>query len=485
LRETFKKHPKRTTLRFVTTIGIPVATATLWNLSDPLRKAAYEDIAEFEKENNLIILPERPKKDEKGRYNAIKIPMTPGLSNLASMIRRPIEGTAKINLAGITKMMSDLVAAATSIEVGEPRKLISNITPQLLKLPIEGLTNTNLFTGRQIVPSYMKNLSPERQVFEDTSGTARLVGRILKISPLAVQNAISTQGAGVGRQLLRLSDQALATAGVIPESQIGGESISENIRLRFGQARGGETERKIRAQLRGEDGLVISKPTSVEIDSFKKVLNFDEVTGLPEKSRFEKRIKEKKAFTKAIKVFEEDIPVNVKDELYKELRLEKDQVEYYRVAKETNDVKTLFVLDGIEEIASDTKDRKMILGYLVNLRREVNGKKILTSGVIDNLFEEGLINSAEKAALKRFEIEGFGKDAEVKTTGRGGGAKLKKIKFVPIDVFKGVKTRGVSKQDLSKLKISKPKTVQDISFNIPSLKVDIPRLPTTPIKFNL
>ncbi|MCL4387308.1 hypothetical protein M1307_02850, partial [Patescibacteria group bacterium] len=71
LMNAFRTDPKGTTIRFVSTVAVPTATVTFWNLSDPARKAAYDDIPEYEKENNLIILPPNPVKDEDGNYNAL------------------------------------------------------------------------------------------------------------------------------------------------------------------------------------------------------------------------------------------------------------------------------------------------------------------------------------------------------------------------------------------------------------------------------
>lgn len=250
--------PKGTAVRFSVTIGVPAATATLWNLSDPLRREAYADIPDFEKENNLIILPPNPQRDENGNWNAIKIPVTPGLSNLMSMVRRQVEGVHGIDngSAGeaLAQVIGDVTAATTSLEIDEPRKLISNFTPQALKPGIETVLNKNLFTGQDIVPSYMKNLPAEEQVRPNTSGTARLVGRATNTSPLMIENAVGTAFAGVGRQLLNLSDRTLTAAGTIPEEQIGGRSVSDDLKGRFTVARGGQKASELYADLDRQKG---------------------------------------------------------------------------------------------------------------------------------------------------------------------------------------------------------------------------------------
>lgn len=243
LRQAFTSDPMGTSLRFTASVGLPITAATLWNLSNYERKAAYDDIPEYEKENNIIIMPEKPVKDADGNYNAIKIPVTPGLSNLMSIMRRQVEGVG-VNAQEAMKVLSDLTAANTSFELpidsDSTRQLAGQMTPQAIKLVLEPTLNKNFFTGADIVPSYMKNKPPEEQVRDNTSGTARILGKALNASPLQVENTISSGGAGTGRQLLNLSDRILSSSGKIPEDQVGGRSITEDVKRRFIKVRGGE-----------------------------------------------------------------------------------------------------------------------------------------------------------------------------------------------------------------------------------------------------
>lgn len=233
------KRPVQTAAKLSTIVFLPMAYATTWNLSDPKRREAYEDIQDYEKENNIIIIPPNPQKDENGRWNAIKIPLTPGVSNLASIIRRGVEGVAGLDGNSFTQVASDLFAAGTSFELNK-NKLVSQLTTQGLKPIIEGYTNTNLFTGNKIVPDYMKDLPPELQARDNTSGTARIAGKLLNTSPLKVENAIRTIAGGVGQQALNASDRLLARTGAIPEDQIGGKDVGEAIANRFTSASGGQ-----------------------------------------------------------------------------------------------------------------------------------------------------------------------------------------------------------------------------------------------------
>lgn len=237
----FQQRPKETALKMSVSVFLPMATVTAWNLNDPQRKMIYEDINDFEKENNLIIIPDGATKNEKGQYTVIKIPIPPGISNLANLVRRPLEQANGLDPVRFSEIASNLIAAGTSFDTSSPTKLLSSFTPQAVKLGIEPATNTNLFTGKRIVPEYMQNKPPEEQVRPWTSGTARMIGGILNTSPLMVENVIKTGAAGVGGQLLNASDTVLNKMGAIPQEQVSGENPLQNLERRFSKASGGQT----------------------------------------------------------------------------------------------------------------------------------------------------------------------------------------------------------------------------------------------------
>lgn len=237
-----KDRPAQTGLQLATTVFTPIAAATAWNLSDPTRKAAYEDVQDYEKENNIIIVPPNPQKDASGRWNVIKVPLPQGISNLGNLVRRPLEQANGLDPVKFKEIAGQLLQAGTSLDLANPRQLVSQTTPQFIKPAVETITNTNLFTGRQIVPEYQKNLPPEEQVSPYTSGTARAVGKLTNLSPRVIENAAGTIAGGVGRQVLNTSDRFLNKAGLIPEEQIGGQAVEASIANRFNSAAGGKQE---------------------------------------------------------------------------------------------------------------------------------------------------------------------------------------------------------------------------------------------------
>lgn len=246
LMRNLQTRPTQTAAKIALTVYTPLATVTAWNLMNPQRKAAYDDIRDFEKDNNLIIIPPNPTKDPKtGKWNVIKIPFSQEIANLTIPIRKSIEGMQGEPGPTFGDFVSSILGTTTSLNTQSPNALVGQFVPQAVKPPLESILNKNLFTGGDIVPQYIngqpsKDLPPEMQVYDNTSGTARKIGKVLNTSPLKVGQFVKSTTGGVGSQFLNASDRALATVGVIPPEQIGGQSITQGLTQRFAQASGGQ-----------------------------------------------------------------------------------------------------------------------------------------------------------------------------------------------------------------------------------------------------
>lgn len=233
-----KEHPAQTGAKVAITAFLPVAATTSWNLNDPKRKEAYDDIQEYEKQGNIIIVPPNPHKDASGRWNVIKIPVSQEVANLNNVVRNGVETLhkdASFNFAG---MAGDLAGTATSINLQSPRQTIGQVTPQAIKPAVEALTNQNLFTGNKIVPDKLKNLDAKDQVGKNTSGTAKTIGKVAGVSPLHVDNFLKTSLGGAGQNAVNFSDQALAKLGVIKPEDVKGRTLEQSITNRFTSAQG-------------------------------------------------------------------------------------------------------------------------------------------------------------------------------------------------------------------------------------------------------
>lgn len=244
----FKANPVATSAKIATTVLLPSAIITAYNLKDPERKKIYEDIPEYEKESNLIIIPQNAKKDENGNYGVIKIPLPPGLSNFTSLVRRPLEAANGLDHVKFMDIANPLLGFSpinlTRDGKISPSSIASSVVPQAIKPTIEGMTNTDLFTGAPQVSQKYSRLSPGLQAKPNTSGLARILAGKFGISPIKTEAFIKGTFGETGMNILNAADKTAARVGVIPKDQIGGRSFLQSLQRRFSEARGGEMENK-------------------------------------------------------------------------------------------------------------------------------------------------------------------------------------------------------------------------------------------------
>lgn len=243
-------NPAKTLAKTAITSFLPLATVLAWNMNSPEKRKVYEDIKDYEKDNNFIIIPDNPTKDENGRWNVIKIPMSQSVSKIASPLRKELESFYGYDQATFADIASGLIGQTTGLDAQNP----SQFVPQLIKTPLETSLNKNLYTGSDIVPDYLpdpkrpgktissKELAPAQQVRQNTSGTARLLAKPFNLSPLFAEQGIRTSFGGVGSQALNASDRMLALLGIVPQTQVGGRSIGSDIQYRFSKASGGNLD---------------------------------------------------------------------------------------------------------------------------------------------------------------------------------------------------------------------------------------------------
>ncbi|MCC7571457.1 hypothetical protein KO465_09110 [Candidatus Micrarchaeota archaeon] len=177
------------------------------------------------------------------------------------------------------------------------------------------------------------------------------------------------------------------------------------------------------------EGKLYYYDKSEDTVSFINLDKIREVADMPESNRYETALKETERWKEGLNILTRssagDIPKSQTDQLYEALGLEKKDVEYYDIARQKVDLKTLHVLDEIEKIAK-TKDRPAMLKYLAEGRREINGQILVSKGVLDNLVDEGLLSKAEATQLNNLKFDSKGTPS-VKLSGRGSGVRLKKV----------------------------------------------------------
>lgn len=237
-----ERSPTKTAAKVATAIYLPVAMTTMWNLQDAKRREAYEDIEDYEKENNIILVPDNPTMNDKGQWNVIKMPLPPGISNLAIPLRRGLEQAEGLDPVKFGEITQALIGTVSPIEP-EKNKILSAVTPQIIKPTLESQTNTSFFTGKPIVSNNMKRRPKDQQAYPWTSGTAKKIAKVTDSAPIQTEQFIKGTLGGVGSQALNLSDRILSKTGVIEENEVGGQDIIEAILARFNKARGGRKKR--------------------------------------------------------------------------------------------------------------------------------------------------------------------------------------------------------------------------------------------------
>jgi hypothetical protein len=235
------KNPVAFTAKVGSLVMLPETTLTLWNMSDDKRREAYMDIPEYEKEANFIFIPNNPTQDKDGKWNVIKIPKPPGISNLTTLVRRPLEDYYGGNPVKFKEMADAVVGSVSPVEPSK-KSILSTITPQYIRPSIESATNRNLFTGFPIVPKSMEGLSPELQVKDNTTATAQGIAKLTGGSPIKTEAWIKATFGQAGFNMLNVADRAAAGLNIIDRKDVGGQSYGKAVVSAFTKAGSGESE---------------------------------------------------------------------------------------------------------------------------------------------------------------------------------------------------------------------------------------------------
>lgn len=119
------------------------------------------------------------------------------------------------------------------------------------------------------------------------------------------------------------------------------------------------------------------------------------------------------------------------------------------------------------------------------MRKVMKGRMLLSDVVLTDLVKEDVISKEEAKMLKDFKITEEGKP-RVKVSGRGRSAKLKKIKFVPLDIARKVKVKRPSS---GKFRLLEPTDLSVPTINtgvkVPQIKISSTSSPKFKVKFNL
>lgn len=227
-------------------IGVPIAATTIWNTSDPDRKAIYDTIPDYIKETNYVVITPGAKWNEETKKwdGVVMMKKPPGFKEFAEPVRKYIEYAADDPAADLGSFLrdeggsvaADFGSALQPIDFSSPSKFLSSVTPQLLKPTAEAILNKNFYQGEDIVGDYMKDLEPQDQKYENYSQLTTHIGAMFNTSPLKVDHWIKQTFGEVGTNAQHYTDRLLLGA---PEEAQGGRSLSESVTRRFAAPPGG------------------------------------------------------------------------------------------------------------------------------------------------------------------------------------------------------------------------------------------------------
>lgn len=148
----------------------------------------------------------------------------------------------------------------------------------------------------------------------------------------------------------------------------------------------------------------------------------------------------------AKKVYESQLGEDQKDEVFRKIGLNKQDVVYEVGASASNDAKNAYIRDGLQRIPNAT--RRDLLQALVNGRKtSITGKMFVTNAMIDDYYNANLITKAERNALKNLQINQT-KASNIKRVSTGG----KKVKVMAPPKLKKVTVKQPPKVKTYRLK---------------------------------
>jgi hypothetical protein len=486
--------PKKVLLNASLYAALPAATTTAYNLL--YYPQEYAEIPQYEKDSNFILVTGR---NDDGTVRYVTLPK----GNIVPIIANPVESfmsyVAGQNQQTFGQFVTQFISSTLPI-LGEGQsinevatKTIGGNMPQLIKPITENLMNKSFWKYNQgteqtkeIVPSYLQKREPYLQSYEWTPTTYKAIGAVLDVSPLQVQNLMEGYLAGYvkipsqiieaikfaseGKEvpanqktLLRRFMKETLPSSNKPAEQTTKTPLMERITGKTSAAELGtkpnlttiENQRYLMKSSKDKSkalggGVYLGKNSGGEVVT----IDTSKVVTMPSTTGYEKALREKKAYSMVGDIIDSLKP---EDQIValNEIGVTGEDAVYYNVARQDNALKTIWVNDEISKL--DSKDRGQLMKYLVSQRKEVNGDMVLANGVVDQLYEDGVISSSEKAMLKNLKIKN-GK-TKTKLTGRGKKVTIRSVstsKATPVKA-PNIKSMASLLAKSGKLKVRKVK----------------------------
>lgn len=238
----FRDRPLRSTVTAGAMIGLPALLTYAHNVNN--HREVWDDIAQFEKDSNFLVIYGDERDKDGNPTQVVKI----AKGEVGKILGNPLEnfmeymrGSNPRNFKQVLLQVASDVSPIGFEREGEISggAIISSTFPPAAKGLVEGYTNVNTYTGRQIVPETMKDASPGEQYYKndlrksDTPGWLVKLGQVTDISPLKWQNFMGTQFGSVGRQASELPSLGRVGAA-IKSSVLGARGGEKDVQTKKG-----------------------------------------------------------------------------------------------------------------------------------------------------------------------------------------------------------------------------------------------------------
>jgi len=177
---------------------------------------------------------------------------------------------------------------------------------------------------------------------------------------------------------------------------------------------------------------------------------YDEIAKMPTTNKYLEAVRESKQFSSAATILDNTALTKAQQQqALQRLGVDPVKAEYYKIANDNNNLKTLYVMDAL-------KTSQDPIAKLMELREQINGQMIAANGVLDNLVDEGVISKAQATELKKYKNEG-GQMIKLKSS---SGRKAKKIS-IKAPKLKKIKVKAI------KIKKIKTKAFKPVKLKVP------------------
>lgn len=318
------------------------------------------------------------------------------------------------------------------------------------------------------------NATPSKLTKDQTINGVKMT-----LNPQQIDTLTASQGPEVTKAIQTLIQDPTYQSLPDQEKQNAIQSTVAQVRK---QVRGG-------IDLSGQSSAVNANPTTTQ----SKLLLVNPDTGNIEYIDMSKYAKtpvtatakaklDNQRFTDAEKILKSSLPDNQKLQAYKQMNVDPTDVAYYDNASQSNDIKSTFVQ---EQLSNFQGDHQALLSQLVQWRKDVAGKQLLTSSVISDLVDNGTISKQEGSLLNNLQYKkGLDGTYQLKQTGRVSGG----VKVSMLPVNSGAIKLNYKPNPRIRLAAPARISVPNVSFATPfTPQVGVPQVPNfkAKIKFNL